>query len=492
MTILKISKTHKPVLGVELGRGGFVMRGLSPIFSGDKYLGSVEVLFPLSELIKVSNLIKKESLFLFVDKESVKGIKIFSNLQGEGKGSFVLKGSAGLKYKDIEKYISEKILKEGSEKNIIYSKGKFFFGTIPVRDFSGKSLGTFLYVRDASDEKAKFIKSVTVITLATLFFIVIIAFVIFFILTKNISRLLAFKDIFTRASSGDLGVRIDDTNNDEIGLLSGYFNSFMDNLSKLIKDTKDNALSISSTSEEIASSSERMTAVSEKQTAQETMDKAVQSSQLTKESVEIISSSISIIQNIAVKTEALSSIIDRLRESTISISEIITVINEIADQTNLLALNASIEAARAGDAGRGFVVVADEVRKLAERTAKSTKEIASIIDRLQGESNEAEKAMKEAITEVEKGKESSGKSINSLKEVESSSLTIVDLMKIVANSISEVNKTINEVNLNIQQIAETTTETNKAIAEISASSVTLKELSVRMGESVKKFKTEEE
>ncbi len=513
-TILKISETHKPMIGIELGRGGLVMRGLSPIFQNNRYIGSVEVLFPFKELIKQSCLLAKEGVYFFLDKKSVKGIKIFSDFKGDKKGDFVLIGKSGMDYNKIKKYIKKQDLQKAMNEKFKILRRYYSFAFNIIKDFSGKPLGVLVYARDNTAMFKNFEKTNMKIIIMTMFFIGLITTLLIFVLNKSLGRFLILKDVFVKASSGDLTVRIKDDSQDEIGTVIKHFNKFMNNLSNLIKETKNNAINISSVSEEIADSTETMTIVSEKQTAQAasvasaveeftatffeigenikgTQEKAIKSSELTKNSAETIGTTINIIQKIADKTEALSSIIGRLRESTISISEIITVINDIADQTNLLALNASIEAARAGEAGKGFAVVADEVRKLAERTAKSTKEIAIIIERLQGESNEAEGAMKEAIAEVEKGKDLGGKSIEALREVESSSSGIVDLMNIVANSIEEVNKTVNEVNLNIQQIAEATSQTNTSINNISTSSAMLKELAEKMKESIKKFKLED-
>jgi methyl-accepting chemotaxis protein len=513
-TILNISKHHKPITGIELGRGGFVTRGLSPIINNNRYIGSVEILFSFKELIKQSHLMKREGVYFFLDKNSVKGIKIFSSLKGDKKENFILIGKSGLDYEIIKKHIKAKELKKALNHNFKIIRNYYSFAYNKIKDFSGKPIGILVYVKDNTTIFNDFKETNLKIIIMTMLFIGLIATLLIFVLNKALERFLKLKDVFIKASSGDLTVRIEDNSYDEIGMVIKHFNIFMDNLSTLIKETKENAISISSASDEIASSTETMTTVSEEQTAQAstvasaveeftatffeigenikgTQERAVKSSELTKNSAETIGLTIDIIQKIAEKTEALSSIIDRLRESTISISEIITVINDIADQTNLLALNASIEAARAGDAGKGFAVVADEVRKLAERTAKSTKEIAIIIERLQGESNEAEGAMKEAIAEVEKGKDLGGKSIEALREVESSSSGIVDLMNIVANSIEEVNKTVNEVNLNIQQIAEATAQTNISINNISTSTLDLKSLAEKMRESIKKFKLED-
>ncbi len=512
-TVLTISKTHKPILGIELGRGGFVMRGLAPIFDNGKYLGSVEVLFPFSELIRQAHLIKGEGIYFFLDKNTIKGIKIFSSFKGEEKGRFVLLGEAGMDFKKIGKWITEKDLEKGLKKKIRFLKGEIFYTYTVVKNFAGTPMGTLVYVRNVEPMLHGFRTMNEKILIWTIIFIVFIGVILYFALSKGIGRFLKLRDVLSQAANGDLTIRLESDSQDEIGMVVEHFNVFMNNLATLIKETKENAISISSASEEIAATTEKMSAASEEQTAQaasvasaveelaasfseinenvkNTQENAIKSLDLTRNSAAIISDTIRSIDSISDKTEALSSIVNKLGESTVSISEIVNVINDIADQTNLLALNAAIEAARAGEAGRGFAVVADEVRKLAERTTKSTKEIEEIITRLQNESKDAENAMKVALDEVSKGKELGQKSIEVLGEIQNSSEGITTLMNSVAGAIEEINRTINEVNVNIQQIAESSGDVNNSVMGIAQAAVDLNNLAEKMRNSVEKFKVD--
>jgi methyl-accepting chemotaxis protein len=170
-----------------------------------------------------------------------------------------------------------------------------------------------------------------------------------------------------------------------------------------------------------------------------------------------------------------ASIVEQLGTNSNQIGEIIQVIDDIADQTNLLALNAAIEAARAGEQGRGFAVVADEVRKLAERTTKATKEIAEMIKQIQSNTKLAVSAINQGAVEVEKGKELAQKAGDSLNqiivEVDKSSMLInqlavaseqqSDSSEQISQSIERISSVINESSVGIQEIARSSEDLNK-------------------------------
>lgn len=165
-------------------------------------------------------------------------------------------------------------------------------------------------------------------------------------------------------------------------------------------------------------------------------------------------------------TVSLSETINHLSESSEQISNILGVINDIANQTNLLALNAAIEAARAGEAGRGFAVVADEVRKLAERTQHATKEIEDIINGLLRDSEEAKVAMDKSVTSVHDGTTNITGVATEIKRAVENVTLLYTAMRPVAESVSEQYVTIQSVVDNAQVIAAGIEESNAAVNEI--------------------------
>jgi methyl-accepting chemotaxis protein len=185
-------------------------------------------------------------------------------------------------------------------------------------------------------------------------------------------------------------------------------------------------------------------------------------------------------------------VIIELGKSSEQIGEIISVINDIADQTNLLALNAAIEAARAGEHGRGFAVVADEVRKLAEKTSKSTKEIKDIINKLQNMTSTAVEAMKRSKDETERGIKLANESGKALNEIIDSFAKLKDMISQIAVASNQQASTSEQISRNVELIAKVAEETALGVNEIAKSVNDLSKISEKLNQIVSKFKIGEE
>ncbi|MTD33234.1 methyl-accepting chemotaxis protein [Paludibacterium denitrificans] len=195
------------------------------------------------------------------------------------------------------------------------------------------------------------------------------------------------------------------------------------------------------------------------------------------------------IQQIAASLAETSQAIGQLNQRSSEIGDIVKVIHDIADQTNLLALNAAIEAARAGEAGRGFAVVADEVRKLAERTSKATTEIASRIQDVQDETQQAYQSMQQANGRIDTGVHSTQQVAEALRAL--SELSRHSMAKVVdmAQAMQQQNQSSHGVAQNMERISQMSVDTHSAIQQTGELVQQLKQLSSELDNSLNRFRT---
>jgi methyl-accepting chemotaxis protein len=189
------------------------------------------------------------------------------------------------------------------------------------------------------------------------------------------------------------------------------------------------------------------------------VDSANHASQTANNGAAIIQQTVAGMARIAAKVQDSARTLETLGGKSEQIGEIIGTIEDIADQTNLLALNAAIEAARAGEQGRGFAVVADEVRALAERTTRATREIGDMIKSIQAETRVAVAAMAEGVGEVEKGTADAARSGEALNEILAQVNDVTGQINQIATAAEEQTATTNEISGNMQRITDVVQET---------------------------------
>jgi len=329
---------------------------------------------------------------------------------------------------------------------------------------------------------------------------------------KLIDYLKGMADAADRIAANDLTVEVEPKS--ETDVLGRSFKKMVENLDIVVQQLRGNANELVSAANEISSASEEMATGAKSQTDQaaqvssaveemtatiiesaknagEAKEASENASSTSGDGQKIVGETIDGMVKIAESAKDSGKIVGELAQASDKIGEIIGVIDDIADQTNLLALNAAIEAARAGEQGRGFAVVADEVRKLAERTGKATGEITGMIKGIQNDSNRAVASMEGAGKLVEEGKVLADKAGNSLNEINTVAQRVTDMIVQIATASDQQSAAAEQISKNMENISNVTKETATGAEQSASAAEELNRQAEGLKQMVGQFKIKE-
>ena len=497
-TVVATNQERKPIQGIEKGVAGLGIRGVYPVSSpAGEAIGSVEFGLALND--RFFSQFKENfrvDAALYISKDG--GMQHFA---GTFKDSIVdtdfLKNALN-SVQTTDGYLDDVPV-------AIYADA--------VLDFSGKALGTMVLALDRTyyvDQIAAAKMQVLIIALIALVIGAAIAWIVAKAITGPLCRVVdAMNDV--AQGEGDLTMRIESQGNNEIGNLVNGFNQCIEKMQVLIADVKSSIENLNQSAEEVGNIASQTTqGVQEQQTdvtqvasainemsvsiqevASSTSDAADVSGQAEAQSNKgnaVVDETVTAIQKLSDSMQQTTSVIHELSKDSDEIGTVLDVIRGIAEQTNLLALNAAIEAARAGEQGRGFAVVADEVRTLAQRTQESTTEIQNVIERLQTGVKSTVETMESSQESVTAGVEYAKEAGNVLSELNAAISRLGDMNTRISSAAGEQSSVSEMINENIHRISRVAEQT----AEISNKNLTasndLKEITGHLHELVGKFK----
>lgn len=508
-SVVQVNRSKKAVNTFEVGKAGLSIRSVVPIVSNSNHLGSLEFMQGLNSVAKVFNK-EQDGFLLLMDKslakvtnDSTKYYKNYIISQKFIKSDFL---------EDAKRIEISKLLKDGR-----FGTDKFLYTFTDIKDFEGRKLGIALVGSPIEKVNVAVEAANKIINVALIIIVVLVIFIILSIMVSLKIILSPLNDLEVRAKDlaegdGDLTRRLQIVGSNEISIVSSHINNFIQKVQNTIIQAKQSGNENASVSEELARTSLQIGQKAEEESvivgevssdgknlqsvlageisdAQDTEKELKGAGQALDEANKLI---VTLADNIGIRSTAEAELAEKLSSLSSDAQQVkivLDVIGEIADQTNLLALNAAIEAARAGEHGRGFAVVADEVRKLAERTQKSLSEINATISVIVQSITDASGEIAVNATEIEKLSGSANEAQGEISKNVTVMRTAVVKVGDMVTGYVENSKTIESMLEKVHVINDLSISNARSVEEIASASDHLSSMTAKLNNLLASYKS---